>query len=78
MTQVPPAAAPMGTPPAPWRTSGLATAALVCSLIFCCPGLGLIGLLLGLAALPDTRRPGVGGRGLAVAGILIGLLVTIG
>ncbi len=81
MTQYPsPYAQPMEPlpPPPVSRTSGLAIASLVFSLIFCCPFLGLIGVLLGLFALGPTGRPGVKGRGLAIAGILIGLLVTVG
>ncbi len=81
MTQAPPQYGMMQTAPPPppaRRTSGLAIASLICSLIFCCPGLALIGILLGLIALGPTGRPGVSGRGLAIGGILIGLLVTLG
>lgn len=67
-----------GAPPATQKTSGLAIAALVCSLIVCVPGLGVIGLILGLIAMftigsSDGR---VRGKGLAAAAIILGLLVS--
>ena len=58
------------------RTSGLAVVSLVCSLIFCIPLLGLLGAVLGIASLRATRQPGVRGRGLAIGGIIVGLLAT--
>jgi hypothetical protein len=67
-----------GSSPAQPRLSGLAVASLVCSLIFCCPIVTLIGPLLGLSAIvsisahPAERR----GKGLAIAGIIIGLITT--
>ena len=64
-------------PPPVAKTSGLAVASLVCSLILCIPLLGLVGAILGIASLGATKRPGVRGRGLAVAGILVGLLATV-
>ncbi len=78
MSQYPPAmqpGQPVSIPPVP-RTSGLAVASLVCSLIFCIPLLGLIGAIMGIAALGATKRPGVRGRGLAIGGIIAGVLVT--
>jgi len=65
-------------PPEPVRTSRMAVASLICSLVICCPLATLIGPFLGLAAVvsitanPETRK----GKGLAIAGIIIGLLVT--
>lgn len=64
-------------PPQP-KMSGLAVASLVCSLFICCPIVTLIGPLLGLSAIisisanPAERR----GKGLAIAGIIIGILTT--
>lgn len=58
----------------PPGTNGLATAALVVSLVslvFC--GLpSIIGLILGLIAMRDTRRTGQDGYGIALAGAIIG------
>lgn len=61
------------------RTSVLAILSLVCSLICCIPGLGAIAAVLGGVALlrisgSNGRRSGVG---LAIAGIVIGLIVTM-
>jgi len=63
----------------PQRTSVLAIGSLVCSLICCLPPLPLIGAGLGVGAVIGIGGSNgrVGGKGLAVAGIIIGVLVTI-
>lgn len=74
-----PYADPSAVPQAPQTTSKLAIWSLVCSLIICCPITTLLGPLLGLIALGKIgSNPMLKGRGLAVAGILIGLLMTAG
>lgn len=64
---------------APARTSALAVSSLVLSLICCIPGFGLFGAALGVGALMGIGGSNgrVGGRGLAAAGIIIGILVTL-
>lgn len=64
-------------PPQPVGTSGLAIASLVCSLFgwLCIIG-GILGIILGVLALGQIRQSGQGGRGLAIAGIVIGGIVT--
>jgi hypothetical protein len=60
------------------KTSGLAIASLVCSLILCCPITTILGPLLGIAALIKIGgNPALKGRGLAVAGIILGVAFTI-
>lgn len=65
-------------PPTPQRTSIMAIFSLVLSLICCIPGLGLLGALFGIGALVgiSSSRGRVGGKGLAITGIVIGLIVT--
>ncbi len=72
-----------GASPPP-KTSGLAIASLVFGiggLLTCCTMLfGIIGLVLGLAALPSIKRGEATGRSLAIAGIvlsIIGLVVGV-
>jgi len=78
---------PYGTDPYdPYRsmkppgTNGKAVAALACSLgglLFC--GLpSVVGLILGIVAMRETKRTGQEGYGLALAGTIIGGLVTVG
>ncbi len=78
MMAVDPAEPAPGAPAAP-RTSRWSIAAILCSSAIFCPPLALVGPLLGVYALIDIRRrPHLKGRRLAVAGMVIGLLVTAG
>ena len=55
-------------------TDGFAITSLVTGLI----GLALIPLIFGIVALRRIKRTGAGGKGLAIAGIVLGALETIG
>jgi hypothetical protein len=59
------------------KRSGLATVSLICSLIVCCPIVTLIGVILGIVALVQMRGKQIAGRGLALAGIIIGIVTTV-
>jgi hypothetical protein len=62
----------------PPRTSSLAVASLVSSLIFCCPLTTILGPVLGIAYFVGAAgKPWLRGRGLAIAGILLGVIFTI-
>ncbi|SFK15055.1 DUF4190 domain-containing protein [Cellulomonas sp. KH9] len=74
---------PQGYPPpypgAPVPTDGMAVASLVTSvggLVLLCGLTGPVGLGLGIAALPRIRRSGARGRGMAIAGIVVGAIGT--
>ena len=58
--------------------SGLSVAALVCSLILCCPVSTLVSVFLGIAGLVQTRGGRRRGRGMAITGIILGILFTAG
>ena len=63
----------------PPRTSGLAISSLVCSLIFCCPLTTIIGPILGLIAFVTIgSNPNRKGKGLAITGIILGVVLTSG
>lgn len=72
----------------PQRSNGVAIAALVCGIVALLlswiPGINLLSFLLGIIALicgaiglSKAKDPGVGGRGLAIGGIVTGLLALI-
>ncbi len=79
MTQAPNAYSHLpGEPLGDQRTSVMAVVSLVCSLICLVPGLGVIGVILGVIALLmiSNSNGRLGGRGLAIAGLIVGLLVS--
>ena len=60
-------------------TSRLAIGSLVCSLICCVPVTTIPGILLGIGAMISIgNNPARKGKGLAVAGILLGVIFTAG
>jgi hypothetical protein len=63
----------------PTRVSGFAVTSFVLSLICCIPGFGLLGAILGGVAIVRISQAGgrLAGRGLAIAGLIIGLIVTL-
>lgn len=57
------------------NTNGLAVGSLIASVIGLCTCFGLIvGIILGIAALRQIREKGEKGRGLALAGLWIGVV----
>lgn len=73
----PPPPGGYGYPPRAVGTNGMAIASLVCSLFgwICIIG-GILGIIFGFMALGQIRQSGQGGRGLAIAGIVIGAIAT--
>ena len=71
--QMPPAAAYPA--PAPKRTNGAAIASLVCGLVSCIPFVtGLAAIVLGIFGIKKAKDPQVGGKGMALAGLILGLV----
>jgi hypothetical protein len=51
---------------------------LICGLLFCIPVLtGLIAVITGLVGIKSTGKPNVTGRGMAITGLILGLLALI-
>ena len=75
----PPQPGDYGYPPPPQATgtNGWAIASLVCSVFgwLCVIG-GILGIIFGFLALGQIRQTGQKGRGMAIAGIVIGAIVT--
>ena len=68
---------PGGLPPA--RTSGSAITSLVLGLLLCIPFVtGVLAFIFGIVGIRATRNPAVKGRGLAIAGLVLGILSVIG
>ncbi|KRE29285.1 hypothetical protein ASG82_27110 [Mycobacterium sp. Soil538] len=68
-----------GYPPRPPGTNGKAIAALATALggLICCGLPSIVGLVLGIIAMRETRRTGQNGFGLAVAAVVISTLLII-
>jgi hypothetical protein len=57
------------------RTSGAAITSLVCGLLMCIPFVtGLIAVITGIIGIGTTGNPAVRGRGIAIAGLILGIL----
>ena len=59
--------------PAP-RTNGFAIASFVCSLLF----INILGIIFGHVAISQINRTNEGGKGLAIAGLILGYLSLVG
>jgi hypothetical protein len=65
--------------PAISRTSGAAITSLVCGLILCVPFVtGLVAIITGIIGIGQTGKPGVKGRGMAMAGLILGIISLLG
>lgn len=67
-------------PARPPGTNGMAIGSLVCSLVgvFCCGVTCIVGVILGVMAMRETKRTGQDGFGIALAGTIIGGLAVAG
>lgn len=75
----PPPGAP-GYPPvnASPGTNGMAIASLVCSLVGWVCAIGpVLGIIFGFIGLNQIKKSGQGGRGLALAGIIVGIVAIV-
>ena len=63
----------------PQGTNGLAIASLICSVagIITCGVASIVGIVLGFIAMQQTRQTGQEGRGLALAGVIVGAVVIV-
>lgn len=65
--------------PQPRGTNGAAVASLVCGLALCIPFItGLAAAVLGIFGIRKSSDPRYGGRGMAIAGLLLGILSLAG
>lgn len=65
--------------PAVQKTNSLAIAGFVCSIMgfFCCGIPALVGLILSIVGYSQIKSRNEGGKGLAVAGIIIGAVLPV-
>jgi prepilin-type processing-associated H-X9-DG protein len=76
MMQQQPAYGGMPYPIQPTRTSGFAVWSLVCGLLsFCVPVIGnLLAIVFGIIGIAKTSTPQVRGRGMAITGLILGII----
>jgi uncharacterized protein DUF4190 len=72
----PPPSPPAGYPTG-GRTNGLAVASLVLGIVWLCGVGSILALVLGFMALGRIKRTGEGGRGMAIAGIVLGTIGAV-
>jgi hypothetical protein len=65
---------PPGMYPPPNRTNGMALASLICSVagVATCALSSVVGVILGVIALGQIKKTGEEGRGMALAGVIVG------
>ena len=64
---------------APRGTSGAAIASLICGILGCVPFItSLLAVILGFVGIKATSNGRAGGRGMAIAGLILGLLGIFG
>jgi prepilin-type processing-associated H-X9-DG protein len=57
------------------RTNAFAIVSLVCGCILCIPFLpGIFATIFGILGIRQTRKPNTGGKGLAIAGLILGVV----
>jgi hypothetical protein len=60
------------------QTSGAAVASLICGILGCVPLItGLLAVILGIVGLRTTKDPRYTGRGMAIAGLVLGILSLV-
>lgn len=78
MSQYPPTTMPPPMYPQPGmypqRTSAAAVTSLIFGIIGCLVVTGLIAVITGIIGISATKNPAVKGRGMAIAGLILGLL----
>jgi hypothetical protein len=65
--------------PPPPTTSAAAIVSLICGILGCVPFLtGIIAVITGIIGITVTQRPNVRGTGMAIAGLILGILSLLG
>jgi hypothetical protein len=65
--------------PGQTTTSAAAVTSLICGILFCIPGItSLVAVITGIVGLSSTKNPAVKGRGMAIAGLILGILGLLG
>ncbi|WP_428937629.1 DUF4190 domain-containing protein [Fontivita pretiosa] len=84
MSQMPPQQPPPTSygafpPPGAARTNGMAVASLICGLLICVPVLtSLLAIVFGILGIRKANQTQVGGKGMAIAGLVLGVLGILG
>jgi len=55
------------------RTSGAAVCSLVCGLVICFPVASVVAVITGIIGVVETAKPTMKGRGMAIAGLILGI-----
>lgn len=61
----------------PTRTSVAAVISLICGILGCFIITGIVAIITGIIGLKATKNPQVKGRGLAIAGLILGVITTL-
>ena len=79
MSHQPPAPSAHYSSHPPGRTSAAAVTSLVLGILGCVPFVtGLLAVILGIVGIRKTRQSNIGGRGMAIAGLVLALVSLAG
>ncbi len=85
MSQMPPPVAPPQPgysaypAPGPQKSNGVAIGSLICGILGCVPFItSIAAVILGVVGIKKTKDPQVGGKGLAIAGLVLGIVGLAG
>jgi hypothetical protein len=84
VSQVPPPSYPgqqsyQSPPPGAAKTNGWAIGSLICGILLCIPGItGLLAIIFGVVGIKKSNEPQGSGKGLAIAGIALGIIGILG
>ena len=83
MTQMPPPPAQAGVPPyqpmQPPKNNGWAIGSLICGILGCIPIItSLLAIIFGIIGIKKSNEPNTAGKGLAIVGIVLGIIGILG
>ena len=69
---------PYAPAPEAKKTNGIAIASLICGVLSCIPVINLAAIVLGIIGIRKSSKPQGSGKGMAIAGLILGVIGVLG